>query len=344
MPLRTGARLRAILAVAAVAVCGATPASALTIKPIFDSSITSLANAATVEAAFNTVANEFDATFSTPVTIKIGVSWGKVNGSSLGSGNIAASQDPLNGPFLYSDIVGAFQADAAANPGDKSMVSAAANLPVNSPAGSLSYQLPYAEAQALGFLPASINPDSGYVGFSSTAKWDFDSTDGITPGYYDFQGLAAHEISEVLGRITGLRSSTPSYATMFDLLRYSAPHASSFSFSSAAYFSVDGGVTNLDPFNLVGSGDRSDLNAVKGDAQDALLNTGTAYGLSSSDLTALDVLGWGSWAPTGGLIKVGSLPASAISAAMGTPEPSTWIMLLLGFGLVGAARRRARPA
>ena len=341
MPLHTGARLRAILAVTAAAICGATSANALTIKPIFDSSITSLANAATVEAAFATVANEFDATFSTPVTIKIGVSWGKVAGSSLGSGNIAASQSTLNGPFLYSDIVGAFQADAAANPADKSMASAAANLPINSPVGSLGYQLPYAEAQALGFLPASINPDSGYVGFSSTAKWDFDATNGVTAGYYDFQGLAAHEISEVLGRITGLHGATPSYATMFDLLRYSAPHTPSFSFNSAAYFSVDGGVTNLGQFNLVGSGDRSDLNAVKGDAQDALLNTGTAYGLSAGDLTALDVLGWGSSAPTGGLIKIGSLPASAISAAMGTPEPSTWVMLLLGFGLVGAARRRA---
>jgi hypothetical protein len=337
--------LRAILAVTVAAICGATSANALTIKPVFDSSITSLANAATVEAAFNTVANEFDATFSTPVTIKVGVSWGKVNGSSLGSGNIAASQSNLNGPFLYSDIVGAFQADAAANPGDKSLVSAAANLPTRSPAGSLSYQLPYAEAQALGFLPASINPDSGYVGFSSAVAWDFNATDGVTAGDYDFQGLAAHEISEVLGRITGLHGATPSYATMFDVLRYSAPHATSFSYSSAAYFSVDGGVTNLGQFNLVGSGDRSDLSAVKGDAQDALLSTGTAYSLSSSDLTALDVLGWGSWTPTGGLIKIGSLPTSDISAAMGTPEPSTWIMLLLGFGLVGAARRRApRPA
>ena len=340
------ARSCAILATtaAAVVVSGATPANALTILPIFDSSITSLANAATVEAAFKTVVNEFDAAFSTPVTVKIGVSWGKVNGSSLGSGNIAASQSNLTGPFLYSDIVGAFQDDAAANPGDPSMVSAAAHLPASSPAGSRPYELPYAEAQALGFLPASINPDSGFVGFSSTVKWDFNGSDGVTSGYYDFQGLAAHEISEVLGRISGLQSATPTYATMFDTLRYSAPHASSFSYSAAAYFSVNGGVTNLDQFNVAGSGDRSDLNAIPGDAQDAFLSTGTAYGLSTGDLTALDVLGWGSWAPTGKTV-IGSLATSAISAAMGTPEPSTWVMLLLGFGLVGAARRRTlQPA
>jgi PEP-CTERM motif len=345
LPLHTGARLRAILAVTAAAVCGATSADALTIKPIFDSSITSLANAATVEAAFNTVANEFDATFSTPVTIKIGVSWGKVNGSSLGSGNIAASQMSLLGPYLYSDVVSAFQADAAANPGDKNMASAAANLPTGSPVGSLSYEVPYAEAQALGFLPASINPDSGFVGFSSTTKWEFAGAKGVTSGYYDFQGLAAHEISEVLGRITGLHSTTPGYATMFDVLRYSAPHASSFSFSSAAYFSVNGGVTNLGQFNVASGGDRSDLYPVKGDAQDAFLSSGAAYGLSTSDLTALDVLGWGSWAAGNIGTKIGSITTSDISAAMGAPEPSTWIMLLLGFGLVGVAKRRApRPA
>ena len=339
MPLQASARSRALLAVAAAAVCGATSANALTIKPIFDSSITSLANAATVEAAFNTVANQFDAAFSTPVTVKIGVSWGKVNGASLGTGNIAASQYGLTGPFLYSDIVDAFRADAAANPGDASMVSAAAHLPTTSPVGKLSYELPYAEAQALGYLPASINPDSGYVGFASTAKWEFSGAGGVTPGAYDFEGLAAHEISEVLGRVTGLHSATPTYATMFDVLRYSAPHASSFSFSSAAYFSVDGGVTNLGQFNVAGGGDRSDLYAIKGDAQDASLATGVAYGLSTGDLTALDVLGWGSWSPAGGS-RIGGLSTSAISAAMGTPEPSTWAMLLLGFGMVGATRRR----
>jgi hypothetical protein len=335
------ARFCALLAVTTAAICGATSASALIIKPIFDSSITSLANAAAVEAAFTNVVNQFDASFSTPVTVKIGVSWGKVGGSSLGTGNIAASLTPLTGPFAYSDIVYAFQADAAANPGDANMVSAAKNLPALSPAGSRNYELPYAEAQALGYLPASMNVTSGYVGFSSTVSWDFNAADGVTAGAYDFQGLAAHEISEALGRITGLHNTTPTYATMFDALRYSAAHVSSFSFSSAAYLSVDGGVTNLGQFNISGGGDRSDLNAIKGDAQDAILSSGTAYGLSSSDLIALDVLGWGSWSPTASGGTIGSVAASAISHAMATPEPSTWVMMLMGFGLVGGAARRA---
>jgi hypothetical protein len=344
MTLLVRARSGAFLATVAAAIGGVTSANALTIRPVFDSSITSLANAATVEAAFTAVANQFDASFSTPVTVKIGVSWGKVDGQGLGSGNIAASQTALTGPFTYSNITGAFRADAAANPADRNLALVAANLPRSSPAGSLYWELPYAEAQALGFLPASINPNSGFVGFSSTTKWDFNPTGGVTAGTYDFRGLAAHEISEVLGRITGLDSTKPTYATMFDALRYSAPHASSFSYSSAAYFSVNGGVTNLGEFNVAGGGDRSDLYAIKGDAQDAALSAGTVYGLSTSDLTALDVLGWGSWTPLPGGVVIGGATLSDISAAGAVPEPSAWAMMLLGFCLTGATARRATRA
>jgi hypothetical protein len=290
------------------------------------------------------VADQFEQSFATPVTVKIGVSWGKVNGASLGTSNIAASQSVLTGPFQYSDIVGAYQADALANPTDLNMASAAATLPISSPAGSLNFEMPYAQAQALGFLPASINPDSGYIGFASTVKWDFDPSNGVTAGYYDFQGLAAHEISEVLGRITGLHSAKPTYATMFDVLRYSAPGVSSFSYTAHAYLSIDGGVTNLGAFNITGSGDRSDVGAVAGDAQDAFLSMGTVYGLSLSDLTALDVLGWGSWSPLPGNGVIGNATLSDISAGVSVPEPSTWVLLLLGFGVVGAARRRRLSA
>ena len=325
-------------------ICCGTSANALVIDPIFDSSITSLANATTVEASVDSVVDQFEASFSTPVTIKIGVSWGKVNGAALPSGDISASQSTLTGPFTYSEIVGAFQEDAAENPNDPNMALAAANLPKSSPAGSLYYEMPYAQAQALGFLPASISPDSGYIGFSSTAKWDFDPTNGVTTGDYDFQALVAHEISEVLGRVTGLTSTRPTYATMFDVLRYSAPHTSSFSYNAAAYFSLDGGVTNLSPFNITGAGDRSDLSGAAGDAQDAFLSTGTVYGLSTADLTALDVLGWGSWTALPNRAMVGDAGLSGISAGMGVPEPMTWMTMLLGFGLIGAVARRSAKA
>lgn len=329
---------------AAVLGCVAPSAQALTIIPVYDSSITSLANAAAIETAFNTVATEFDHTYARNVTVKIGVSWGKVDGRLLGSGNIAASWMNLLAGYSYSSIAGMFRANATANPADANMVRLASHLPAKSPAGSLSYVIPYAEAQAEGYLPASMSSDSGYVGFSSAVKWDYSPTGAVTAGYYDFQGLAAHEISEVLGRITGLYTSSPTWATPVDALRYSAAGASSFSYSQSAYFSIDGGATNLGAFNVSGGGDRTDWLSGAGDAQDAYLSTGVRYALSSSDKTLLDVLGWGaaaSGATIGGVIPADG-PSASGSGLAAVPEPMTWVLMLTGLAATGAGLRRSR--
>src|SRR5579859_7469508 len=240
----TRARRWVTAAGAALLGLGAASASqAMTIIPIYDSSITSRGNAAAIEAAFGAVASEFDHAYARNVTVKIGVSWGKVNGSSLPSGDIGASRMLLAMGYTYADVVGFFKADAAANPTDTNMAILAAHLPAKSPAGSLYYAIPYAEAQAIGELPATIYADSGYVGFSSSVAWDYSPSNGISAGTYDFEGLAAHEISEVLGRITGLYTTTPAYAMLIDALRYSAPGVSSFSHANSAYFSINGGYT-----------------------------------------------------------------------------------------------------
>ena len=329
------------MASAALLGVGAASASrAMTIIPIYDSSITSRGNAAAIEAAFGAVASEFDRAYARNVTVKIGVSWGKVDGAALGSGNIAASRMPLLGGFTYADVIDIFRADARANPADVNMASLAAHLPATSPAGSRGYDIPYAEAQAVGYLPATISADSGYVGFSSSTVWDYNPANGIAAGSYDFEGMAAHEISEVLGRITGLYTSSPSYATPIDALRYSAAGVSSFSYSQSAYFSINSGRTNLGTFNTSGAGDRTDWRSVGSDAQNAYFSPGVDYALSTADKTLLDVLGWGVAAPT---VRIGSfVPATAPSgsgAGMAIPEPATWALLLTGIGLVGGAVR-----
>ena len=60
------------------------------------------------------------------------------------------------------------------------------------------YVLTTAEAEALGLAGSSgIN---GYVGFSSSFAFAYDDSGGVPPGEYDFFGVVAHEISEVMGR------------------------------------------------------------------------------------------------------------------------------------------------
>ncbi len=331
--MRTG-----LLSVFSAAAIAATPVQALTIVPIYDASITSLPNAAVIEAAFQTVSNRFDSAYAANVTLKIPVGWGEVDGQPIKSGEVASSLSFLRAGYTYASATSYLRAAAASNPNDRNLASVVANLPAKDPTGKNSFSFSYAEAQVLGLLPATLYLNSGYVGFSSTVNWNF-SGGAIPSGQYDFQGLAAHEIGEVLGRVSALQGSSPKFATILDLLRYSAPGVSSFSWSAPAYFSIDGGKTNLGAFNNIGGGDRGDWLGYNGDAQDAYLNPGVSYAFSANDYTELDVLGWGAY--IGGSIK--SLDDSGDSfliSAAAVPEPAIWATMLLGLGLIGAATRR----
>lgn len=323
----------------ALTAAAATPAQALVIQPVYDKTITSLANAATIEAAFNAVAAQFSSTLSAPVTVKIGVSWGNVAGYSMGS-NVGASLDPLSGAYTYAQIAAALQASSGSAPQDATLASFVANLPSTDPTGLNNFEIPYAEAQALGLINATISLNSGYVGFSSTAVFDFNPKDGVPKGTYDFQGIAAHEIAEVLGRITGLAKVT-TWASPFDLARFSALGTTSFSYGLSGYLSVDGGLTSLGTFNASGGGDRSDWASGVKDAQNATLSGGAILPFSQADWTALDLLGWnsGSGSPTG---PAAGAPSGYAMDESRAPEPGTWAIFLIGFGFCGTTLRQHR--
>ena len=328
---------------ALIVATGAGPVGAVVIVPTFDSSITSRANAAVIESAFNAAALQFDQAFANPATVNITVSWGSIAGGQLPSGDIGASLDNLSGPYSYANMVSDLTAAAKSNPGDANLASVVSHLPKTDPTKLNQFQIPYAEAQALGLLPDTMRMPDGYIGFNASTNFDFNPVGGISAGTYDFEGVASHEIEEVLGRITGLESSGPSWATPFDLFRYTATNVSSFSYGAKAYFSINGGASDLGNFNYTGGGDRSDWAAGQPDLQDAYFSTGTLYGLSKDDLTALDAMGWGSSIlPSGARTFTPGTTSSGIGGAAGVPEPATWAMLICGFGLIGAVLRRRR--
>ena len=338
-------------AVAAVAAglfaLAAAPAQAITIIPTFDSSITSLSNASAVEAAFNTVAHDYAVSFANPVTVNVTVSWGSVGGQSLPSTAVGASIDNLYGYYTYDQIRGALAAIAAGDPSDTALATALTSMPAAAPSGVSQYAVASAEAKALGLISDQTSID-GYIGFAGlTSGFDFDPLDGISTGTYDFEGVAAHEMAEVLGRISGLYSPTPSFRTPFDLYRYKSAGVLSFGYNNAAYFSINGGVKKLANFNVSRSGgDRGDWTVATGstDVQGAFISTGRRYNLTNVDLTALDVLGWSG--SNNGDTKAGSPAGTAFALdSRGVPEPATWAMLVTGFAALGAVlRRRRRPA
>ena len=334
-------RWAAALSALGVSLAAAVPAHAMIIHPVFDTTITSRSDAATIESAFITVAQAYQGAFSNAATINVGVSWGVVKGQAMGSGELGTSLDNMYGYFSYAQMKG-YLTTVAAKGADSALTAALKSLP-SSISGMGQFAVASAEAKALGLIsPTQVSKD-GYIGFSSTKAFDFDPTNGITAGTYDFQTVAAHELAEVLGRISGLQSATPIYRTIMDLFRYSAPGVLSFSYNAASYFSIDGGKTRLGDFNYGGGGDRGDwLQATGGsDVQSAFLNMGQRGNLTAADLTLLDVLGWGGtnlggtsmWSPT--------LVAQSFIGT-GVPEPQGWALMIAGFGLSGAALRRRR--
>lgn len=331
------------------ALAAASPASALVIVPTFDASVTRLTNASAVESAFRAVANDYASAFSNAATINIGVSWGAVAGQALPSNAVGASSDNLYGYFSYGQVRNDLVASSRGNPSDTALTSAVKYLPSTTPAGPANFVIPSAEAKALGLIAANSGSVDGYIGFAGASSgYDFNPADGVTAGTYDFEAVAAHEIAEVLGRIGGVDNPNVPWRTPYDLYRYSAPGIIDYGYNDAAYFSINGGSTSLKAFNNSASGgDRTDwlTNGSSYDVSNAFISTGQAYNLTAVDLTSLDVLGYGgsnlgdTASGTPGLRAFG-----LVSGPDAVPEPTTWTLMIAGFGIAGAALRRRRTA
>ena len=344
-PKRSRGLFRPLAIALAASLLMSVSAQALVIQPVFDNSIASLANASTVEAAFNAAAADYAQSFSAAATVYVGVSWGSVDGYALPSNALGASVDQLYGYFSYSQIRSYLTSDSIHNPSDTALASAVANLPRIAPSGPSRYVIPSAEARALGLIPGNYAAYDGFIGFSgnSLTSYDYNPTNGITSGTYDFEAVAAHEIDEVLGRISGLTGSNSTYRTPLDLLRYSAPGTLSFSYNAAAYLSVDGGKMDLGNFNNSSyGGDRSDwlTLSTSRDVQDAFLGTGTAMNLTAADLTALDAIGWGGLNAGDNWTAPTTVAFNLVDTAV--PEPASLTLFASGLLGLGVIRRRKK--
>ena len=231
----------------------------------------------------------FESHFNDPVTINIEVDYGEVDGTPLDSGALGESVTEYVGSS-FTKIKNALAADATTTDDATAM----AHFASSDPTGG-KYFISTAEAKAMGLYGANAALD-GYCGFdSSPGTFDYNEADGITRGQYDFFATVAHEFSEVMGRILNVGESIGGGSSYlpYDLFHYSSNGVRDFSGTTAGYFSIDGGATNLDNFNTDPSGDFGDWAASAGnDAFDAFSPRGVVNSVTAADLTALDVIGW----------------------------------------------------
>jgi hypothetical protein len=249
--------------------------------------ITYDASVSSAPAAFETVVNAvvsyLDSVFSSPITVNISVGWGEIGGTPLVSGALGESEDVFD-TFTYSQIRNAY----AANASSPDQLAALANdLPMVDPTGSDQITIPTVEEKALGLLGGNNGATDGWVGFDKTASWDFALTNRASPGKYDLYGVVAHELTEVLGRI-----SYNGGFSLMDLFRYSGNNVRDLTeippSGSNSYFSLDNGKTDLGDWNnplIINGGDLGDW--APDMTHDAFL-AATPSG-QENDITALDI-------------------------------------------------------
>jgi hypothetical protein len=247
-----------------------------------------------------TVAQFFQDTFTDPVTVNVTVEF-----LPLSAGGLGRSTYDLTS-YSYSEITAALAQDSTSGIDGVAVASLPAADPISV---THAYYMTTAQAKALGLAGASSASD-GTVTFASNQPFDFDRSDGIAAGQYDFYGTVAHELSEVMGRElnaigNNAQFGPPNGYFPLDLFKYTAAGEGTvertdegtvertFEGTIAGYFSLDGGVTKGYEFNIDPDGDFGDwAQSVEADSFLAFSFPGVINAVSATDIQVMDVLGW----------------------------------------------------
>jgi hypothetical protein len=156
-------------------------------------------------AAMNRAAAQWKTRISDPIQVNINANFTGLGPNILGSTNSVV----LAGG--YDVVRNAVVADAGNEPSNTvaTQIPAAANATFRLPAsfstdGNL--DLTKANAKALGFtgLDTAFGASDAQMTFSTNFPFDFDRSNGITLGQYDFESVVAHEIGHALGFISNV--------------------------------------------------------------------------------------------------------------------------------------------
>jgi len=315
-----------------------------------------LAGNAAALAAFNRAALQWEGFFSDPITITI-----DANLANLGNPSIIGQASSVLLQAGYNTIRNQLVADSALDLDDSinALLPTAAQFTAQVPAGfSLNGNLVGTKAnlKAMGFtgLDGLFGASDGQITFNSTFAFDFDNSNGVTPGTVDFETVAIHEIGHTLGFISAVDFVDSVAAQAFspeilDLFRFRNGTANDptlpanfTTFARDLSFNTDAITDFVLPsaggepienrmstgFNL-GDGRQAShwkddsLTAILVGVMDPTLPSALVENISGSDVRALDLIGYD-------------------SIRTPIPEPSVFSALLLGGALFASKRRRVR--
>jgi hypothetical protein len=273
-------------------------------------------------AALQRSAAQWSSRISDPITVNVTLGLGTLPDPVIGEATSVILQTHNTGFDVVRDRL---VLDAADEPDD----GVVAHLPTASgftatlPTGfSLSGELGGTKAnlKALGFtgLDATFGPSDGTVLFNSRFTYDYDRSDGVSPGAMDFETVAAHELGHILGFVSAVDSidallsrglTGTVYPTTGDLFRFSAAAAPA---DALAFAAVSRDLTPgteavfSDVSHVYGlstgaeEGDGHQASHFKDDALtlltvgilDPTLAGGVSFDVTSADLRVLDVIGY----------------------------------------------------
>jgi hypothetical protein len=328
-------------------------------------------------AAFNAAGDRWEALFFDDMTVNISVDFTTLSPGILGSTSV------VSGTLSYADFKTALTADALS----ADDLAAVASLPAGSSfplyinrtsdnpngagsaipyidndggANNTTIRMSLANAKAVGAWPAHSPVIDAAIAFSNSFSWDYDPTNGITAGQFDFVGVATHEFGHALGFASGVdilvanappNNSPPGpfnddlfiYVYPMDMFRFSAGSIAAqpglrdwTADTRVKYFSLDSGAAFAAPNSQFATGQTFGDGRQASHWKDSLglgimdptAAPGELLAITPLDVRGFDVIGY-------------DLTADEVAEV---PEPGTLAMAVVGLGILVMAMRRARAA
>ena len=236
------------------------PTTGLTIHATFDSSITSNANAAAIEAMITRAISLHESLFSDPITIQIRFRYSTngPDGTPLGMGTLART-DFVIYQISWSTYLNALRADATTSNDTQANASlpATALTPNVQPSGAAGRAVGLDTPPAM-FADGTVGTGGPYdaiVTLNSSVPYAF--TRPPSASSFDAQRSTEHEVDEAIGLGSHLGGNGSDLRPQ-DLFSWSSAGVRNITTSGTRYFSINGGVTNIVNFSQDTTGDLGD--------------------------------------------------------------------------------------